>query len=619
MKHLVCAVFLVLSFYSTESLAALKEIAEVVKIRGSVTKLLPGSIEASKLELGEKLPEDTSIVTGAKSFVKIRLVDKSELNVGPESKIVISEVDAASVGIVSLLKGRIRTQVEKSMNSKDNSANKFFIRTRTAALGVRGTDFQTIYNPDNKLTSLLTYTGSVAMAKIDKDTHQSFEQGTKEVVRNDQTKALEIKEIPGKQINEREELKRVLSSKDSVIVPPGQNSFSSEELTKTSLPVKISPVQLNALYKNSEFDEKSTANLRSGLAATNVKMDVQQADQKAPVEGFYNAKTGDFAPRAGGFIDQNTGLYIAPENAAVLDSKTGTYRSERMGDVDADTGQYVAPQGLTLDAKKGFVVTEEKEARPELLALRSDLNNAIARDVVVGKSEDVQAFNLNERFIRDRLSLSLSLGKESLDLNENKNMPYSHQKSDGVLKLGADWQFASTGRFAPLIGIGYSSVDYENVTSSGSKQDSKGLFKMSAGLKYALSKRVDLYTKFMLDQAHFAEQTSGPFPVAYLYRRLVVSRVALGGDALVFNKGRFSLKTEASGAMSFRKRFNNFIVKPGLKLQAKIMPQWALDNKKAISAGLVFESEKHDLNNNFGMTYQKRHFTGLELSYTIDL
>ena len=42
-----------------------------------------------------------------------------------------------------------------------------FIKTKTAAMGVRGTDFTSIYNPSLQNTSVVTFEGDVRLAKID--------------------------------------------------------------------------------------------------------------------------------------------------------------------------------------------------------------------------------------------------------------------------------------------------------------------------------------------------------------------------------------------------------------------------------------------------------------------
>ena len=57
------------------------------------------------------------------------------------------------------------SNVSNSYKTEDKS--KFFIKTRTAALGVRGTEFQTMYQPDAMRTGLLTFKGEVAIKKIE--------------------------------------------------------------------------------------------------------------------------------------------------------------------------------------------------------------------------------------------------------------------------------------------------------------------------------------------------------------------------------------------------------------------------------------------------------------------
>lgn len=604
------------SFIALPLQATQTPVASVVKIRGMVTKLLPGAMEATMVAEGDQLQEDTSIVTGAKSFVKIKFIDKSELNMGPESKIVISEMKSDSAGVISLLKGRIRTEVEKISKDQNQGKNKFYIRTRTAAMGVRGTDFQTIYNPDNRMTSLLTYRGAVALTKVDEHTHQRFESGTTEVVRSDINKAPEIKKIPGKLIDEKVEMEKLLSQNDTVIVPPGQNAFSSNALKKSSLPVKISPVQLNVLYKNREFEEKNLVNLKSGVEASAVKMEVAQAPQKAAPEGVYNAKTGDFAPRAGGLIDLETGLYIAPEDGSSFDEKNGVYVSKKSGDFDADTGQYVAPKGLILDAKKGFILEKNAEIKPELLAMREDMNKSIARDVVVGDLDGevvLAARTLKEKFIRDHVSFSLGFFKDELETN---NSTYSQtQESDFGLGFNLEWQLTSTNRFAPFLGLSYNPVKYKNLSGLGYIQDSKALIDVALGLKYALTNRVDLISKIVLDQSHYSVLLQQN-PDVYAYRRVVVTKLNLGGDVELLRSNNFSLNTEAFANLGFHKKFNNVKVSKISGLSLKLSPEYALDEKRTLSAGAMLKQEKSTVTDTLVVNELKRNSLVLELGFT---
>lgn len=600
-------------------------IAEVVKLRGEITQLSPGARLARKVNLGDKFVEDTSIVTGPKSFIKIKLIDNSELNVGPESKVVITEMKKDSVGIISLLKGRIRTEVQK--DAKDPEANKFFVKTRTAALGVRGTEFQTIYNPDNKMTSLLTYKGEVAMAKVDEKTFARLENAPSiEVVRDDVTKEPEIVETPAKKLDEHEELNKILKNKSAVIVPPGQSSFSSDSLKKTSLPVKISPVQLDALYKNEDFNEKSESNLKlqSAVDAINYKPMLKTAAQSAPAEGFYNAKTGDFAPKSGGFIDLNTGLYVAPSVDSKLDAKSGVYVANQIGDIDADTGQYVAPKGLVLDANKGFILVDDQtktELKPELLAMREDLNKNIAKDIVVGASlEDApEAFNINEKFIRDRITFSLWSMNQTLKANENSNTdPYVEVDSLSAVRLGFEWRMSSVNRFAPVVGIDYGIVDYKDKSLKGISQDSKKLLGLSFGFQYALSKSFNLYTKFGLHQDHQLDQTADGMTRSYDLKKIVLTRLGLGVNAEFWRKHKFSLDASLGGFVTFRKRINNLVINEGGGLQFEVLPKYALSEKKWIGLGIKVENQAQKVGGTVRTNSLRRDTGGLELKYISD-
>ncbi|MDD4973500.1 MAG: FecR domain-containing protein [Bacteriovorax sp.] len=623
MRHIICIALLIptILFANTPS----NTIAEVVKIRGEATQLSPGARLARVVILGDKFVEDTSILTGAKSFIKIKLIDNSEINLGPESKIVISEMKKNSVGIISLLKGRIRTEVEKD-SAKPNS-NKFFVKTRTAALGVRGTDFQTIYNPENKMTSLLTYRGEVAMAKVDETTYKNLEESKVLTVERDElTKVPEIKKAKIKQFDEIEELNKVLKSKGAVLVPSGQNAFSSDSLKKTSLPVKISPVQLEALYKNQDFQEKSVSNLNLQSATDAIfKPTLKVANQVAPAEGLYNEKTGDFAPKAGGFIDLNTGLYVAPTNDAKLDAKSGVYVASKIGDIDADTGQYIAPKGLILDAKKGFILAEGEgdskvEKRPELLALRQDLNHSIAKDIVVGglEEEAEKSFNINEKFIRDRVSFSLWTMNQNITANKNSNnASFLELNSSGSVRFQFEWQMATNNRFSPLVGIDYGIVKFKDQAIKGVTQASDKLLGLSYGIQYAATKNINFYSKLGLHQEHYLDQTASGNN-AYTLRKVVLTRLSLGANAEFWRLKKWSMDGSAGGVFTFRKGINNLVIHEGAGVILELLPKYKLSEQKWLGLGIKIENQFQRVASSVGVNRQDRNTGGVELKYISD-
>jgi len=472
------------------SLANSLPIAKVTKIRGKVTKLLPGAIDASVVALGDEFVEDTSIVTDEKSFVQVKFIDNSILSLGPKSKIVINSIVEGKPGIISLLKGRIRTQVEKSKD-QGLDKNKFYIRTRTAAMGVRGTDFQTIYNPENHVTSLLTFKGSVAFAKIDVENHEAIESQKKVVSRDEHSNDLLIANVEGAPLPENVQLQKILNQNETVEVLAGQNAFSSEHLARSSKPVKISTVQLNALYKNNEFKEKNILNLNPDITDRVTKAIIPTVDQVHPEEGFYQRETSDFSPRAGGFIDLKSGLYIAPESTSSFDSVNKIFLAKNMGDIDKDTGEYFPPEGLILNPEKGFIVPNIETARVELIAKREDLNRALSKDIVLGEvsnggEEKSSSKKRDEKFIRNYLTLSLGMGSYKTQLNKNSSVPYVEGQESSIKNFKLEYQSSSKTRLTSIFGVAFAKINYNLVGENIFLKNSNSLWSLTSGLKYSL-------------------------------------------------------------------------------------------------------------------------------------
>ena len=172
---------------------------------------------------------------------------------------------------------------------------------------------------------------------------------------------------------------QALTNKEAVIVKQGQYSGTVNTIKRASLPVNISPVQLNALYNNTEMDEKlRRSEVKEKALALNEKTySLKPVDQEAPAEGVYIEKTGEFAPRSGGVLDINSGLYVPPEKDATYNGALKVYvPTDASGRIDKDTGQYVAPKGLKLDPRAGFTATKSGKKDQVLLAQAAVLNDA---------------------------------------------------------------------------------------------------------------------------------------------------------------------------------------------------------------------------------------------------
>ncbi|MEA9357893.1 FecR domain-containing protein [Bacteriovorax sp. PP10] len=385
---------LTVTFIAFNSFAA-ENVAKVVVMRGMVkAKLLDGTIIDVKAD--QSIPEGAVVQTAEKSFVKLLFIDKSQMNLGPNSQMIINAFPKKEAGIITLVKGQIRSQVTKDyMEMDDKSKSKLYIKTKTAAMGIRGTDFQVNYNPDNQNTSLITFEGKVAMAHIGKDIRENkFDQ---------------------------QNLERVVSSDKAVFVTQGQvSAVNSNVAERAMVPTKLGTKQIEALEGN-ETGIKESSETDSGkqfrnpippgaegAAFSNTSPDLDKevskmgisvkamptnfSEKAAAPEGFFNNDTGEYKLPAGSIIDLNTVNIIPPPTNAVFDSNSGTYVvPETFGKIDKVTGEYKAPAGLELGADGKFTVVDADAFKKAQEPAKEDKKEEQKKEDAPKKEGDVSA------------------------------------------------------------------------------------------------------------------------------------------------------------------------------------------------------------------------------------
>ena len=341
-------IFILLLQLLTSAFAQTANVAKVILMRGKVTAKLPDG-KIIEVKLDQPIAEGTVLQTAEKSFVKVIFIDKSQMNLGPNSEMAVDNFPKKEAGIITLIKGQLRSQVTKDyMEMEDKTKSKLYIKTKTAALGIRGTDFQVNFNPENQNTALITFEGKVAMAHIER--------------------------------NEREEkfnqnkLEKVVSSDKAVMVERGQISAVNLNVSERAMtPTLLGTKQIMALKENetgvkesTDSDKKQYRNplppgadstIFSSVTAT--KAPVIETSTKSDPNGFFNNKTGEYKLPAGSIIDLTTVNIIPPPANAAFDVNTKTYIvPESFGKVDKTTGEYKAPEGLKLGHDGKFVVVD---------------------------------------------------------------------------------------------------------------------------------------------------------------------------------------------------------------------------------------------------------------------
>lgn len=343
-------------------------VAKVIMMRGSVkAKLKDGTL--IDVKENTDLDEGAVLQTAEKSFAKLIFVDKSQMNLGPSSQMEITAFPKKEAGIITLVKGQIRSQVTKDyMEMDDKNKSKLFIKTNTAAMGIRGTDFQVNFNPENQNTALITFEGKVAMSNLGK------------LAKLDQAV-----------------LEKIVSSERAVFVTAGQISAVNMNISERAmLPTKLAPVQINALQENETGLKENNSNSSGsenkqfrnpippgaeGSVFSNTMPEVdkmakemapqdskstEKAATKTEANGFFNNKTGEYKLPAGSIIDLKTVNLIPPPVNAVFDPNSKTYIvPTNYGQVDKATGEYKAPTGLKLNSDGKFQVVAPESTKSQ--------------------------------------------------------------------------------------------------------------------------------------------------------------------------------------------------------------------------------------------------------------
>jgi hypothetical protein len=384
---IILLMMFILSVTSFSAIAAENMVAKVVILRGNVkAKLLNGSMIDVKAD--QDIPEGAVIQTAEKSFVKLIFIDKSQMNLGPSSQMVINAFPKKEAGIITLVKGQIRSQVTKDyMDIEDKNKSKLFIKTNTAAMGIRGTDFQVNYNPENQNTSLITFEGKVAMSHIEKSIREdAFDQSKLEkVVSSDKAVMVSGGHISAVNLNvaERAMVPTILAPTQIEALKSNENGLKegAKEMNESSKQIRnpIPPGVEGTTFSNNSGEVEKIISKNMGSEETlkvNKEIEKTQATKSTDSTGFFNDKTGEYKMPAGSIIDLKTVNIIPPPTNAVFDPNTKTFIvPENFGRIDKASGEYKAPEGLKLNSDGKFQIdTEALKTKPITPANNAPVN-----------------------------------------------------------------------------------------------------------------------------------------------------------------------------------------------------------------------------------------------------
>lgn len=125
--------------------------------------------ELKPVSVGEPVPMNSAIVTGKDGRIRLAMKDGNELELAPESQMVVEAYENNSAKknvLMNLIRGKIRAQVREKYKGP---SDRFQIKTPASVAGVRGTDFATIYDESKAAASTVTFEGAVDFGTLAAD------------------------------------------------------------------------------------------------------------------------------------------------------------------------------------------------------------------------------------------------------------------------------------------------------------------------------------------------------------------------------------------------------------------------------------------------------------------
>ncbi len=458
--------------------------AEVTVLKGQASQLSPGTSNPTWLKRGDRLTEDTSILTRDKSFIKLKVLsDGSSITLGPKSKIVLNKVRPKERSIVTLLIGNLKAKVIKESKKKHNKS-KLYIKTPSAALGVRGTEFIVVVNQQNKVTSLVTLEGEVAMAK-------STAMPSTEDIESEVTQAVD--------------------NNEATLVRKGRASTSYLHKAEVTAPQKVNPAQLMAMKSNDTLDNSTKAKAVKSLALT----EEEKKDLYAPDTEEELQNNGE-VPKNGGFVDFNSAIFIPPTTDTLAD----------LGTVDSKTGQYIPSKGIKLDVHKGFVaINNSKTAKKTAAALNRLIEyKPLPKDYAPGHDIPIIAFEKKRRY---GVQFFADLHRPKFVTPQSESSGDNKATTFKGMRMGARFlaEIATSPRRTWLfhLGLNLHNYDRKNFENPDKKVDEDetdhGAFSTGIGMRYQLSSEFIVAGRLIFEHDTYLQMKPDNQLHLYIYPR----------------------------------------------------------------------------------------------------
>lgn len=148
------------------SMAGAESVGRLTQVEGRVDILKGGNLPATPVKVDDTVAPSDVIRTKALSRAQITFIDNSILTISPESRIAIQEfkfepAQGKRQAVLEIFQGLALTVVNKILKAEEPD---FIIKTQTALLGVRGTEFGIRTYPNS--STILNFQGLTQVGNI---------------------------------------------------------------------------------------------------------------------------------------------------------------------------------------------------------------------------------------------------------------------------------------------------------------------------------------------------------------------------------------------------------------------------------------------------------------------
>lgn len=156
------ALILVMCLFSLNTWAA--DCGRFRVVKGDVTYLSKGSKKFKKARINKKVCQGDRVKTAEKSRAKVVMADQNELNISPQTDLLIEVYSDNKKAVLNVLNGKVRSNVKQKY--KDSQASHYRVKTKSAVAGVRGTQFMASFDSRTNQSQVVTFEGEVAVGEM---------------------------------------------------------------------------------------------------------------------------------------------------------------------------------------------------------------------------------------------------------------------------------------------------------------------------------------------------------------------------------------------------------------------------------------------------------------------